>query len=175
MANDPFVADIGGERIQFEPAGFNPGKRSGKAGVKGEWKGAFDAQFFIGLSVDGVPRWNAEEIRDAIFKWRDAQIQSIVETKRVPESEFEDIQFGATITPALGFWKTFGEQGEPREDSVSVLVSYVPNSYESTEDFELNMKAIGIKIAENFEQDSVLIRMLNNGQVVNNIEIAWGV
>lgn len=151
----------------------------------GDYKPAYGAQIFVGLSVDGQKAWTADQVRDWVMEWREEQLERmeagwVARYQRELERCLRNVgpdgtcvtkemrelwDRGASVIPMLGYWKKVGKSAYP-EESASVTVLNLAG--ESEEEFKKNMKEIAADAVTNFYQDSVILQF-TDGNVVKEV------
>ena len=164
MLNDSFQIRRDNRVFEFNPVrpAANPGT-AGSFGSIEHWGPGWSAQFFVGLSVKGVPTFTAEQIRDLTLALRREQIHGLVDVSR---SEYP-VQHGGSVTPKLGWWEKveYGKRGgvEAKENSVSVEITDLPG--EDADDFKENMHRLAMLLAVELRQEAVVAQLANAGVV----------
>jgi hypothetical protein len=140
---------------------------------------SWGAQLFIGLHVQGQPRWSAEQVRNKVLEIRERQFSRSMSLSEAAEGypSFET-SHGGSVIPMLGFWQSGVSIGDPREPSVSVMIESlsgeetrkVKNKVEG--EFPDHMIALAKELALELQQDSIIIRIFYANVVQDIIEVS---
>ena len=163
--DEPFeITRCTGEQVRYEPRGAveiaeNPYKH-----IRSE-EPIWQAQFMIGLNVNGKTVWKAEQIRKFFIAERKKQLGSGAE-------------YGGSVFPVMGWWGVIGSGYKPEEPSVSVMIESL--SGEKTKHtnskgvhgvFPQRMIAIAEKAVTVLRQSCIILRFSENGLIREQLKI----
>lgn len=159
----PFsVISPDGGRLQFVPqinhvVSKNPNSKRRLIDEPDNFSVVWSAQLFVGLSVNGKPRWTADHIRDLAAQIRSEQLTAMAEAGLISH----DTEHGLSVVPQYGFWSKIGTDG--REQSVSITI--VSLSGETKKEFFQNISELAGMLAVELEQDTVVYQLIHGGVV----------
>lgn len=166
MLHEAFDIRVPGRVTEYNPLpfqGYNPGPGTDARFKITPYGVGWEAQLLVGLSVDGVPTWQPEQIRDYVIQARREQLQGLVADERA----MYPIEHGGSVKAQLGYWERIDYLGhgskEPGENSVSVEVINMPG--EAAKDFKDNMMRLAALLAETFQQYTVVLKLAKGGMV----------
>lgn len=170
LLTTPFDAQIDGKYVRFTPEGHNPSAR-GEIGITPEWSPGLEAQFFVGLAVRGKAKWKASQIRDYIMRFRQKQLLAEGRKLGVERKRLDELEHGGSVVPQLGYWSAVTKRGPER--SVAANIIHVPSEIESEDQFKENARALAMKLAVKFDQDTVILRFARAGVIEGMAQTTW--
>jgi 3-oxoacyl-ACP reductase-like protein len=147
------------------PAPWDPAKPL-KAKIGWRAQGGLSAKLFVGLSVLGVPTYQADDVLQAVLRLRRAQVQQWLREGVVAGEEGGYVEHGGSVVPQLGYWEkvtTVGGEKHPTEQSVSVEIINTPKV--SAEAFTAAIEQVAQQLAVDLHQMAVIVQILDTGIV----------
>ena len=126
----------------------------------------------MGLSVNGAPTYEPDDVLQAVLQLRRAQVQQWLRSGAVPAGEGGAVEHGGSVVPQVGYWeRVTTEHGDthPTEKSVSVEILNVPEVL--PKDFALAIEEIAQYLAIKLRQMAVIVQILETGIVRDMFQV----